>query len=195
MLEIIDAQSDRLARLVSRLLDISRIESGRLTLERETVNLVDLVGKIADGVRPTADGHAIAVHAPDELLAHVDPLRFEQVVTNLLDNAVKYSPGGEPVNVELSEPSPGLARLVVSDHGMGIPEEYRAHIFEPFFQAPSEGQSSRGLGLGLYITRQTVELHGGRIEAEPESGGGTRFVVTIPTELEVSVPESVASSA
>jgi len=84
---------------------------------------------------------------------------------------------------------------VVSDHGMGIPEEYREHIFEPFFQAPSEGQSSRGLGLGLYITRQTVELHGGRIEAEPESGGGTRFVVTIPTELEVSVPESVASSA
>jgi signal transduction histidine kinase len=193
MLEIIDAQSDRLARLVSRLLDISRIQLGRLTLERETVNLVDLVGRIADSVRPTADGHSIVVRGPDELVARVDPLRFEQVVTNLLDNAVKYSPGGEPINVTLSQPSPGVARLVVSDHGMGIPEGYREHIFEPFFQAPSEGHSSRGLGLGLYITRQTVELHGGRIEAEPESGGGTRFVVTIPTQLEASVPEGVAS--
>jgi signal transduction histidine kinase len=181
MLEIIEGQSDRLGRLVAQLLDVSRIQSGRLALEFEAVDLVGLVEGVADGVRSTAGGHTIAVRAPDRLDAHVDPLRFEQVVTNLLDNAVKYSPDGQAIDVELSQPASDIAKLTVTDRGDGVPPEYRERIFEPFYQAPSAGRS-KGLGLGLYITRQTVELHGGRIELESPPNGGTRFVVTVPIE-------------
>ncbi len=187
LLEIIDGQSERLARLVSQLLDVSRIQSGRLALEAQRVDLVDLVNGVAESVRSTAGAHAIEIIAPDHLPAQVDPLRFEQVVTNLLDNAVKYSPDGEAIKVELTQPDPQTARLEVSDHGTGVPAEYRDHIFEPFFQAPSSG-SAKGLGLGLYISRQTVELHGGRIEADFPSDGGTTFVVTLPTEAERPEP-------
>src|SRR4030095_992382 len=100
----------------------------------------------------------------------------------LLDNAVKYSPDGEAIKVELSQPAPDVARLRVSDHGIGVPPEFRDHIFEPFFQAPSSG-SAKGLGLGLYISRQTVELHGGRIEAEFAPEAGTALVVSAPPQL------------
>ena len=180
MLEIIDGQSDRLGRLVSQLLDVSRIQSGRLTLELQTVDLVDLVGGVAESVGSIAGAHRIEVEAPQHLPARVDPLRFEQVVTNLLDNAVKYSPDGEAITVELAQPSPDVAQLSVRDRGEGVAPEYREHIFEPFFQAPSAGRS-RGLGLGLYITKETVELHGGRIEAVFPPDGGTTFVITVPT--------------
>jgi signal transduction histidine kinase len=180
MLDIIEVQSERLARLVSQLLDVSRIQSGRLALEPQEVDLVELVNGIADSVRRTAAPHPIVIQAPVELRAEVDPLRFEQVVTNLLDNAVKYSPDGQPIDVALSQPAPDVARLSVRDRGIGVPAEYREHIFEPFFRAPSVGDA-KGLGLGLYITKQTVELHGGQIEAEFPPEGGTQFVVTVPT--------------
>lgn len=185
MLEIIDGQSDRLARLVSQLLDVSRIQSGRLSLERETVDLVDLVGRVVDSIRSTATGRTIVFRGPGDLIARVDTLRFEQVVTNLLDNAVKYSPSGEAIDVQLSQPTPREAQLTVSDRGDGIPPEHRDRIFEPFFQAPTSGRS-KGLGLGLHISRQTVELHGGRIEAVFPPDGGTQFVVTIPTAADGS---------
>jgi signal transduction histidine kinase len=185
MLEIIEAQSERLARLVAQLLDVSRIQSGRLVLEPETIDLVELVQGVAAGVQTTAGAHHISVHAPDSLTAHVDPIRFEQVVTNLLDNAVKYSSDGQAVEVEVSQPSSDVARLTVTDRGEGISPEHRERIFEPFFQAPSSGRS-KGLGLGLYITKQTVELHNGRIEVEWPPDGGTRFVVTVPIDAERS---------
>lgn len=195
MLDIIEGQSERLARLVTQLLDVSRIQSGRLVLEREAVDLVDLVEGIAASVRAAAGANRIAVRGPAELKARVDPLRFEQVVTNLLDNALKYSPDGEPIEVDLSQPAANVARLIVSDRGDGVPPEHRERIFERFFQAPSGGRS-KGLGLGLYISKQTVELHGGRIEAEFPEEGGTRFVVTFPTALDgVSADDGLSESA
>jgi signal transduction histidine kinase len=191
MLEIIESQSERLARLVSQLLDVSRIQAGRLALERQTVDLVELTRSVVDTVRSAASGRSIVVQAPNELLASVDPLRLEQVVTNLVDNAVKYSPELTPIEVELSQPGPHVARLAVSDRGDGVPLEHRERIFDAFFQAASGGRS-KGLGLGLYITRQTVELHGGRIEAQFPPEGGTRFVVTIPTEPDGSLAADLA---
>jgi signal transduction histidine kinase len=112
----------------------------------------------------------------------VDPLRLEQVVTNLLDNAIKYSPEGGEIEVELAAPDPTAVRLCVRDRGMGIPPDKRARIFDRYYQAHGEGHLS-GMGLGLYISRQIVELHGGRIAAEWPPEGGTHFVVTLPVGL------------
>jgi signal transduction histidine kinase len=117
------------------------------------------------------------------LQAWIDPLRLEQVLANLLDNAIKHSPPGEPIVVTLSRPLPGTLELAVSDRGIGIPIEARDRIFERFFQARPE-DATQGLGLGLYVSWQVVTLHGGEIRADFPADGGTRFVVTLPTNVE-----------
>lgn len=182
-LRSIDQQSARLAQLVSHLLDVARIESGKLTIARSPTDLVGLVANVVANARATTSQHSLRLQAPAELWVLGDPLRLEQVVTNLVDNAIKYSPEGGPIEIDLVQPSPGLARLSVRDHGMGIPPERRGHIFDRFYQAHTANHAS-GMGLGLYISRQIVELHGGEIRAEFPPDGGTRFVVTVPCGLE-----------
>jgi signal transduction histidine kinase len=176
---------DRLARLITQLLDRSRIETGKLTLEPGLTDLVPLVESatqsilIADGAR-----HQFEVQTPDTLPALVDALRFEQVLINLLDNAVKNSPVGAPVQVTLSQPCDGTARLEVRDHGPGIPAEVREHVFDRYFQKQSDGAaSSAGLGLGLYVSHEIVALHQGAIAVDSPSDGGTSFVVMLPTRV------------
>jgi signal transduction histidine kinase len=121
-------------------------------------------------------------HLPRELRVLVDPLRIEQVVTNLLDNAVKYSPDGGEIEVEVSCPTRDAVRLTVRDHGIGIPAEDLGRIFDRLYQVESTSQirGRVGLGLGLHICRQIVELHGGGIVAEAPPDGGTRLVVELP---------------
>jgi signal transduction histidine kinase len=175
----VNAQAARLTRLVGQLLDISRLEAGRLDLQRERTDLVALVEQIVAGARAASERHTIRVEASPGLELEIDPLRLEQVVTNLLDNAVKYSPDGGVIEVRLGCAGPGTAELSVRDHGLGIPPDKRGAIFERFYQAHSGGHRS-GLGLGLYICRQIVEMHGGSIAAEFPAGGGTRMVVRLP---------------
>jgi signal transduction histidine kinase len=113
------------------------------------------------------------------LLVNVDPLRIEQVVINLLDNAFKFSPGSEPIELEVSATSAAMARLDIRDHGIGIPPDNREKIFDRFYQAHASDHRS-GLGLGLFISREIVELHSGRIMVEFPPDGGTRFIVELP---------------
>jgi hypothetical protein len=113
------------------------------------------------------------------VLAAVDPLRLEQVVANLLSNAIKYSPPGRPIDVEVATPTADTVSIAVQDRGIGIPAEHQRRLFERFYQA-RPGDRVAGLGLGLYISRQIVELHGGRIEVESPPDGGTRFIVSLP---------------
>ena len=103
------------------------------------------------------------------------------MLINLIDNAIKYSPDGGPVTVEVSTPDPAAVQISVTDRGMGIPIEHRAHIFVRFYQAHSRSYLG-GMGLGLYISREIVELHGGQIRAEFPEAGGTRFIVTLPLD-------------
>jgi signal transduction histidine kinase len=173
----IDLASARLAHLVNDLLDISRIQAGRLAIDPEPANVSDLVASVAERIQANAPQHEIRTHVQAEVEGIIDPSRIEQVVTNLLDNAVKYSPDGGPIDLELQAPDPHTVRIVITDRGIGIAPEHREHIFEAFYQA-TPGQT--GLGLGLHISRQIVELHGGRISAEHPSEGGTRFVVQLP---------------
>jgi signal transduction histidine kinase len=112
-------------------------------------------------------------------MADVDALRVEQVLSNLLDNAVKLSPDGGPIDVCLTQRATFSVELSVRDHGLGIPPEKREQIFERFYQAHGHDHRS-GLGLGLYISRQMVELHGGEMRAEFPPDGGSRFVVRLP---------------
>ncbi len=178
-LQVIDQQSDKLSRLVSQLLDVSRIEAGRLALEKKVTDVARLVKGVVETAQASTSRHKITVRVPSEVLALVDPLRLEQVVTNLIDNAIKYSPEGGPIHVEVPAPLAETVCLEVADGGIGIPAEHRQGIFDRFYQA-HQGAYLAGMGLGLYISRHIVDLHGGRIEVECPPEGGTRFVVCIP---------------
>jgi signal transduction histidine kinase len=179
----IQIQSDKLARLVAQLLDISRIQSGKLAVERKEADLSQLVRDIVDGARGQLKEHTLVAHLPLELELLIDPLRIEQVVTNLIDNAIKYSPDGGQIDIALTARADAKSvQLIVRDHGVGVPLEHRAYIFDRFYQAHAGGPltSMAGMGLGLYISRQIVELHGGTIEADFPEDGGAKFVVTLP---------------
>jgi len=177
----IQVQADKLARLVSQLLDISRIEAGKLAIERKPADLSALLRDVIQAARSQLEEHRLTARLPDELWLSIDPLRIEQVATNLLDNAIKYSPDGGPIDVALTEFA-DHAEMSVQDHGLGVAPEHRAHIFDRFYQAHPGGAltSMAGMGLGLYISHQIVELHKGTIRAEFPDGGGTTFVVSLP---------------
>ena len=179
-LSAIDQQSAKLARLVNQLLDVSRIDAGRLDLDRKVADVVGVVEDVVATARVNTFRHEFTVRAPSGALALVDPLRLEQVVRNLVDNAIRYSPDGGPITIEVEKSrEAGVVTIAVSDRGLGIPPEHQGRIFDRFHQAhPERGMG--GMGLGLYISRQIVELHGGRIEAEYPEQGGTRMVVTLP---------------
>jgi signal transduction histidine kinase len=182
-MDVIAGQAGKLSHLLNQLLDVSRLEAGKLTLDRQPTDLASLVEQVVAGARGWHDGRAITLSAPASLEARVDPLRLEQALINLLDNAIKYSPDGSPVDVVLSRPKPAVAELSVRDRGLGIPPEKRARIFERFYQAHGNGHLS-GLGLGLYISRQVVELHGGEIYADFPPDGGARFAMRLPIMLD-----------
>ena len=180
-LRAITGQVDKLSRLITQILDISRLESGRLPLEREPTDLTALVEHAAAVARTWTDRHTITVDAPGPVEVSVDPLRLEQVLSNLLDNAVKYSPDGGRLEVAVSRTPDGAAEIAVRDYGLGIPPERRGQIFQRFYQAHRSAHRS-GMGLGLYISRQIVERHGGEIRAEFPPEGGCRFVVRLPRD-------------
>jgi PAS domain S-box-containing protein len=176
-------QIKRLADLVDMLLDVSRIQAGRLELSRASVDLRELVDEVVThlGDQIRQSGSALAVRAEQPVIGRWDPHRLEQVVTNLLTNAIKF---GEHAPIEIAITAEDrIARLSVTDHGIGIPVEVQAQLFERF----RRGVSSRyygGLGLGLYITRTIVEAHGGRIRLSSEVGRGSTFCVELPLSAE-----------
>ena len=181
-LETIDRQADRLAILVNQLLDISRLDQGTLRLDRQVVDLAALVRRVVGTMQASTSRHILTLRAPPSLPAFVDPARMEQVLYNLVDNAIRYSPEGGPVEVEVSTPTPDTVRISVRDYGMGIPPEQRPYLFTRFFKAGVK-RPAGGLGLGLYIGQRLVALHGGTLTAEFPEDGGSRFIVTLPRGL------------
>jgi signal transduction histidine kinase len=182
---VILSQVMRMRRLVEDLLDVSRIDR-RWGVAIEPVDF-DLGDLLRDAVGRTARAEperAIALDAPESLPVHLDRERIDQVLSNLLENAVKYSPDGGPISVAAAEVDEGAIEVRVSDVGVGIPADQREHVFERFYQA-DDGQSRRrfgGLGLGLAISRAIVDAHGGRIwaEANEAAGRGTTFALRVP---------------
>jgi signal transduction histidine kinase len=178
-LNVIEVQSNKLIELTSKLLDISRIDSGKLRLERRRVDIAQVVRECVGTAQEVTSLHSLRLSAPTECYGWIDPLRFEQVLANLLTNAVKYSPDGGDIEVSLLKTGEDWIRLAVRDHGLGIPADRRERLFDRMYQAHGDGYLS-GLGLGLFISRQIVELHGGTIEAHFPSDGGTLMAVTLP---------------
>ncbi len=181
-LDRIQDQSQRLARLVDHLLDVSRINAERLTIQPRSTDLVQLIAEVVAACQITTLRHTLVLRAPDRLEAVVDPDRMSQVVTNLVDNAIKYSPNGGSIDIDLSLTADDLACLTVRDRGVGVPDQRRDKLFERFYRAHADDQFS-GMGLGLFITHHLVELHGGTIEADAPAGGGTRFTVRVPLHV------------
>ena len=178
-LDVVQRQVRKLTTLVDNLLDVSRITAGRLRLEVEELDLASVAADILFRFAPSASQLQcdLELHAPVPVMGRWDRLRLEQVVTNLLSNALKYG-AGHPVCVRV-EADGRLARLTVSDCGIGISAEDLPRIFERFERAVSDRHYG-GLGLGLYITRQIVEAFGGTVRATSEPGQGSLFVLELP---------------
>lgn len=182
-LQVIDREADKLSGLVSRLLDISRLQGDGLLLDRQVTDLADLAREVVESMQLAAGQQTLRLQASPSLIAFADPLRLQQILINLIDNAVKFGPEGAAVEIELASPDPDTVRLSVRDHGPGIPPAERERLFSRYHRAGTR-RPAGGLGLGLYISRQIVELHGGRIEAEFPPDGGTCFIVTLPRNLD-----------
>jgi signal transduction histidine kinase len=175
----IDRQTWRLSALISQLLDTSRIHSGELAVRTSSTDIVELVADLVEHARTLSDAHEITVDVQQPLVAEIDSLRIEQVLTNLIENAIKFSPAGGLIAIEAGVSEGGWLRIAVQDSGPGVPESERERIFERFYQIDTVGNAS-GMGLGLYISRQIVTLHGGTIAVEAPETGGTRFVIHLP---------------
>jgi len=179
LVAVIDRQADRLAQLVTYLVEVARSGAGSLRLDIEEADLVALAQAVVESAQALTARHQIWVDAPPVgVRAVVDSARIEQVLRNLLDNAIKYSPAGGSIAVELGRPSPTTVTIAVSDHGAGIPPEDRPYIFDQFSRA--HDPRAPGLGLGLYLCRRIVELHGGTLLAEFPAERGTRMVASLP---------------
>lgn len=184
MLERMQRSGELLAHMVRDLLDTERIETERLSLSTRTVSLPDAVAALVDRIRPTLGPHAVQVTVDaDEQRApavRADPVRLDQILTNLLENAGKYSEPGQPIDVRVGRAGTG-AVVCVTDHGPGIPRDEQPRLFDRYYQARRAREKKTGLGLGLYITKGLVDAHGGRIDVRSEPGRGSTFSVWLPS--------------
>ena len=178
-LGIVERQIGRMERLVANLLDVTRLSSGQFELQREDLSLTALVQEIVDRHRIEREqaSCALALHLAPEVRGHFDRLRLDEVVTNLLTNAMAHG-RGKPLTITLAT-EPGTAVLTVADEGPGVATADRERIFERYERAASVRHGG-GLGLGLWLVRRLVEAHGGTVSVENVPGGGARFTVRLP---------------
>jgi len=180
-LEVVYRQTTKLARLVDELLDVSRIQTGRIEFRYGDVDMGELANEVAARMQLTTTTHAISVTRDSATVVTADRDHLEQVLNNLLTNAIKYSPGGGPITIDVRPEEGGGARVSVTDEGIGIPEEELDAIFGLFYRSPDRAaRDAAGMGLGLYISKEIVVRHGGRIWAERAGAKGSRLNVTIP---------------
>ncbi|HLJ80351.1 MAG TPA: HAMP domain-containing sensor histidine kinase, partial [Ktedonobacterales bacterium] len=197
LLERTNRQVGRLDRLVGDLLDVSRIQAGKLNLRLEECDLVEIVGNAVQEQRAAWPQRRIALRAPRRanLRFVADADRIGQVITNYLTNALKYSAPEQPVTVS-ARAVHGQARVEVRDAGPGLAPEQQVHLFEQFYRVPGierQSGSGVGLGLGLHICKTIVERHGGAVGVESAPGAGSTFWFTLP--LEPALPDRVGTPA
>jgi PAS domain S-box-containing protein len=178
----IHQDSLHLLELINDILDLSKIESGRLELRREIFQLDASVEEVRSSIQSQAEGKSIAVttHIPAGISLTADRIRVRQILLNLLSNAVKFTPAGGNIRID-AIPRDGFAEISVTDTGIGIPTEEHESIFDKFYQVGATTKGVReGTGLGLAITKRLVEEHGGKIWVESQPGKGSRFSFTVP---------------
>jgi signal transduction histidine kinase len=183
LLKVAQNNCDRLVRFINDVLDIEKIEAGRMALHLEVTELEPLLEQSIETTRPYGDQLAVRFRiesSAPEVRVRVDPDRLIQVMENLLSNAARFSPPGGEVQIELAERG-RYVRVSVTDHGPGIPPEFRSQLFERFAQgAPATSRQKGGTGLGLSIARAIVEQLGGTIGFVSRTGAGTTFHFDLP---------------
>jgi PAS domain S-box-containing protein len=182
-LTVIVEEADRLNALIDNLLDASRLEAGALPLEMSDVALDALAARVADRFRTQTDKHEIVVRFPDGFpLVQGDQVRLEQVLNNLVSNAIKYTPQGGRIEIS-GQAKPSALVVTVSDTGEGIPIEEQTRVFERFYRGARERRRrTPGAGLGLYLAKAIVEAHGGSMRLESRPGEGAAFSFALPRE-------------
>ena len=184
---VISSESERMARIVTDLLTLSKLDYGRMELRMTRFSLADMLHNVANAMKLTAEdsGHALAVDTPDDLPKIVgDRERIEQVVVNILSNAVKYTPSGGHIRLSARELSGNRVRITVEDDGVGIPAADVPRLFERFYRVDkARSRAAGGTGLGLAIAKEIVEQHEGKIALASEYGKGTTVTITLPTDL------------
>ncbi|MCZ7682657.1 MAG: HAMP domain-containing histidine kinase [Sandaracinaceae bacterium] len=176
-LEMMEEEMDRVGRLTDDVLDTLRVEAGHLDLRRSEVDLAALAVEIARTYAPRSARHTLVVDAPAAVRAFVDPLRVRQLLHNLVDNAIRYSPEGGRVVLAVEERD-GAAEVRVSDPGIGLGPADLAELFSPFRRRAST--VAAGTGLGLSVVKRICDAHGGAIRVESTPGAGSTFCVTLP---------------
>jgi two-component system CheB/CheR fusion protein len=193
-LEIARRQATQLRRLVDDLLDVARVSQGKITLRKRRLFLTAVVDRAIEGTRTQIEerGHTISVSLPPDMKLDCDAGRLEQVLVNLLANAIKYTPPGGRIEI-VAEPHDAEIAIRVRDNGMGISAEMLPHVFDLFSQADrSLDRAQGGLGLGLALVRRLVELHGGRVRALSDGcGHGAEFVVYLPAPRGADADQNV----
>lgn len=176
-----DRQVQRLTRLIDDLLDVSQLHTGRLELHVEPVDLAEVVDEVVErlGERVAQSGSLVSVRAEPPVVGSWDRSRLEQVVSNLLDNALKFG-AGKPIEITVARKD-GTAELVMQDQGVGIPAGRLPYVFERFERAVSSRHFG-GLGLGLHVVKSIVEALGGAVCVDSRPGEGARFAVELPCE-------------
>ncbi len=180
-----ESSASRLIMLINDLLDIEKMETGKLSMTYTDAKISEIVDNSIEAVRGFAEDHEVTLKAPETLPIKVlvDSDRLIQVLVNLLSNAIKFSPKNSDVEIKI-EQSDRFTEVQVIDHGAGIPEGYEKKVFEKYEQVPASGQKTKvkGTGLGLPICRAIIEQHGGAIGVKPTDGGGSTFWFSIPRE-------------
>jgi signal transduction histidine kinase len=179
--QVIVKQASRLNAMISLQLDISRLHTGRLQIERAVLDVGAIVRQIVEEFLPTVTNHTIVYTAPNTpLLVEGDELRLIQVLQNLVQNAIKYSPAGGVVRVRVEQHATTV-QIAVSDTGIGIPQAELPHLFQRFYRASNVNeQHISGFGIGLYIVKELLSLHEGTVEVMSEEGKGSTFTITLP---------------
>ena len=174
-----EAQVNRLTKLIDELLDVSKIQAGRVDYQEEPVDLAALLRETVELLQASSPTHALLLRGTHQAWMIGDKDHLSQALTNLITNAIKYSPQANKVDLALTV-SHTTVTLRVRDYGVGIPKVYQKHIFDRFYRVPDRQQTFSGLGLGLYITHDIVMRHGGGITVESEEGKGSTFIVSLP---------------
>ena len=192
----IHAKAEQMERLVEDLLDLSRVESGRMKLSFEQVSVASLVRSTARDFATASAKHHVSCQTDDDVPSiEADPLRLRQVLSNLVTNAIKYSPNGGTVTLQASRLGDGVL-VSVSDEGAGIPADRISRLFEVFYRVDNEvTRRAKGAGLGLALCKHMVEAHGGRIWVESEVGRGSRFSFVLPVSHRAGEAERADSLA
>ena len=178
-------QVERMEQMLTDFVDARGIESGMLELTPCDVDLGELAREVTDRFRAVAPSHELVVDAPSSpITVRCDELRLEQVLVNLITNAIKYSPDGGRVVIAARGDGGGWATLSVTDQGIGIPPDQQTAIFEPFHRVAAASSGIAGSGLGLAVSKRIVERHGGRIEVDSQPGRGTTFRVLLPASAD-----------